>query len=213
MKKYLSMLMICMMLLGILSGCGNEQKKFVGTWEADFDVAQIINDEMTATAADMAEYLSIPEFSVKVQMTFYEDGTYKMGVNEEALLESFDGMLDVIGDGMMAYLDDAAAEMGFTADEMLEMAGVSLETLMEEAFSDEMLDEMLDELTAEMNMEGDFKVKDGYLYMSDGKGADMEYGEKYEIDAKELILYGNKEMADEEFVPGISYPISFVRIA
>ena len=203
MKKSISLVVSVLVILTLmlsLTGC-DEQKKFVGSWESSVDMTDYINQEMAKEEEELAEYLKIKEFELVLKMTFKDDGTYKASIDEKELEKTLESAKEDFKEGMNkyfeAYID--SMELDLTVDEVLEASGVDMDSLIEEAFGDELYSSFTDELSSE----GNFKVKDGKLYLSDGLDKDIEEDvyDTYEISENELKLiesFGDDEEDSKE---------------
>ena len=121
----LSVLLLTLCLL--LSGCGGSDKdKFVGTWSANVDMTDIINDSL-AEDPETAEYFTVDNFGMTLLFTFEEDGSYKITADEDAFAKSCDSLIETITEGATKYLEDTAKAEGLdmTADDMLGICGAS----------------------------------------------------------------------------------------
>lgn len=213
MKKlnaFLSIVLVLGMLL-CLTGCSSSDKDaLIGTWEASLDLTDALNAEL-ASDPEIAEFVQIKDFSLIMIMEFDEDDTYAMYVDEDALDETFVALQEDVAEGMAAYLENMALEeMGveMTADEIMEMAGMSMDDLIDSVFTED----MLEDIASGMEQEGKFKAKDGKLYTSAGLEYDVdpEVYETYELDGDSLTLleyYGDDagDLAD-------IYPIEFEKV-
>lgn len=170
MKKFatrvLSLVMILAMLF-VLGGCGgSDADKLVGTWTTALDLTELLNDEIAAGDETMAAYVQVKDFTLNMTVTFKEDGTYTMGIDEASMTAAMEGVLAALKDGMYDYFEDVLAEAGLnmTVDELLAESGISMDELMDEAFSEAMKEDMFGDLSSQ----GNFEVKDGKLFLSDG---------------------------------------------
>lgn len=205
----LSVLVVFALILS-LTGC-DEQKKFVGSWETTIDMTDFINQEITDDE-EMAEYLKIEEFELVLKMTFKEDGTYKAFIDENELEKTLVLVKEDFKEGMNKYFEDYIDSMGLglTVDEVFEASGVSMDSLVEEAFGDELYGSLTDELASE----GNFKVKDGKLYLSDGLDNDIDEDEydTYEILKDELKLIESFGDDEEDLEKMDVYPMTFKKV-
>lgn len=213
MKKSISLVISVLLILALmlsLTGCG-EQKKFVGSWEATIDMTDFINQGI-AEDEEMAEYLKIKEFELVMKMTFKDDGTYKAYIDEKELEKTFESAKEDFKEGMNKYFEDYIDSMGLglTVDEVLKESGVDMDSLMEEAFGDELYKSLTDELASE----GNFEAKDGKLYLSDGlaKDIDEDVYDTYEISENELKLIESFGDDAEDSEDMNLYPMTFKKV-
>ena len=216
MKKCLSIALclgLVFTMLFMFTGC-NEQKKFVGKWESEIDMTDFINEGM-GLDDEMAEYVAIEDFEIVMQLIFNSDGTYKRTVDENSLEDTLEDAKEDLKDGMMDYFKAYLKESGLnmTVDELLEASEVDLDELVEEALGKKVMDEMVDSMTDE----GNFEVKDGKLFMSDGLDyeIDEEVYETYELNGDELKLIEAVGGDDDEDLKDLAdelYPMVFERV-
>lgn len=214
MKKYLSVILTVIMVLAMLvtlSGCTNEAKKFVGTWETTLDMADAINEEL-ASDEEVAKYLSVDEFELVMAIKFNDDGTYKMYVDEDSAKDTFDGLRDEWADGIEKMLEDTIAQQGvnMTVDQLLAASNTTIDDMLDQVITDDMINEMLEDVESE----GNYVVKDGKLFMSDGLDYDIDEDqyETYEISDDELKLIesvgDDEDDSYKEF-----YPMTFTKVS
>ena len=213
MKKNMSIILSVLLVLALmlsLTGCG-EQKKFVGSWEATIDLTDFINQGI-AEDEEMAEYLEMEEFALVMKVTFKEDGTYKMYVDEKSAEKAFESAKKDFKQGMNEYFEDYidSTGLGLTVDEVLESSGVDMDSLVEEAFGEE----LYNSLVKEMASEGKFEAKDGKLYLSDGLDNDIDEDEydTYEISNNELKLIESFGDDEEDSIERDLYPMTFKKV-
>ncbi len=208
-RKNLSLL-LCLSLLSTLlltcSGCGNKEKDaLVGEWEASLEMADMLNEEIKAgmgSDQDMMKYMEVDSFKLPLTLTFKEDDTYKMAVDEDAMEQSIDLLIEGLGDGLTKYFEDMIAEEGLdmTVDEVLAASGYTMDSLLEESFDKEDIMSSMDV----MESSGTFKVSKGTLILTDDEGPGTE---SYELDGDKLTLTG--EGVDDDLKD--LYPMVFTR--
>ena len=84
MKKHISMILSVVMaiaMLTMLTGCGSETEKFIGTWETTVNLTDTINQQF-AEDEEMANYLKADKFELRMLFTFNEDGTHKVSIDK-----------------------------------------------------------------------------------------------------------------------------------
>ena len=203
-RKSLSLLaclsMMCALLL-MCSGCGGGDKKaLVGTWESSLNLTDMVNEQMEAgmgSDQELMQYFTIKDFSIKLALTFNEDDTYKLAVDEAAMGQSLDNILADFKEGATRYFEDLIAESGqeMTVDEALSAMGLTMDDFMDQLFSKE---DMMSSL-GEMESSGTFQAKGGMIYMTDGDGTGVE---PYELEDSTLTLTG--EGVDDGELVGLS---------
>lgn len=209
MKRILSLAVVSVMLV-LLTACG-EQDKFIGSWEAEVNMAEYIMKSMVEEDAEVAEYFDIEDFTLVLQMTFNSDGTYTKGIDMEAAKEAFAGLQKDFENGVTKYLEDVIKTSGLdmSVEDVLEASGTTLDEMVEESFGSS----VLVELAEEMKSGGNFEVKEGKLYLSDGEEntIDENVYETYEISKDELKLLESIGSEDEDDVEEL-YPLIFKRV-
>lgn len=213
MKKFISKVLVTVLTLSLMifaTGCGSEQDKLIGTWETNIDMTDYMNDELGANE-ELAQYIKVDDFSIVMQWTLKEDGTYKMAANEEKTKEMYEDLVQDIEEGIKKYFEDMIEQssLDMTVDELLEQSGTTFDELIEDALGDELLEDMLEGFESE----GKYKVKDGKVYMSDGLDSeiDEEEYETYEISGDELTLLEVVGSEDTEEFEDM-YPLVFKKI-
>ncbi len=214
--KLLAVIMVAAMLLS-LSGCVNimdilgssEEKKLMGKWEATVEMKDAINEEL-ASDGEGLEYLLVDSFKLKLVMHLNEDNTYSVYADESSAKEAFEGLRSEWIQGLKKYLEDEIKKQGLdmTVEEVLNLSGTTIEAMLDEAITDEVLEEMLEDI----NLEGNFEAKDGKLYMSAGYDYDVDEKsyESYELKGDTLTLLDYTSDDDDDDGWGV-YPIEFTK--
>lgn len=166
MKKLIALLLAAVMLMGLLSGCGEkDEKKILGTWTATVDMTQQVLDEM----GEDAETLNFDgKLNVTLNMTFTEDGkvTLASKVEDTEAVKSFlVGIFDASFAEMAEYFD------GMTTEEILESVGMDLDDLVAD-----LMEEMEQEET------NTYTLEDGIIKYGDGDQ------DPYHFDGDKLIV-------------------------
>lgn len=210
MKKSISLLvsltLMCALLLAC-AGCGDkEADALVGDWQATIDMTDMVNDEMKAglgNDAELMSYFNISDFTIKINLSFGSDGTYKLTADQASLEQSLDAVVATFRDGIINYFEDMIAQQGvdMTVDEVLEASGYTLDDFLEEAFDKQSMMSSM----SEMNSSGTFKAKSGILSLNDGKETGLE---AYELDGNKLTLTG--EGVEDSDLVGL-YPLVFTK--
>ena len=211
-KKITSVLSLIVALVLILSltGCG-EQKKFIGTWETTIDMSDFLNKSFDEDP-EMADYLEVDDFSLVIKMTFNDDGTCRMFADEDQSEEAFEDVKKDLKKGFTEYFEDYIAASGLllSVDEVLEDTGVDMDSLVEEAFGDDVFSGIMDGFASE----GTFEVKNGKLFRSASldTAIDENVYETYEISDNSLTLlasFGDDSVDAEEMN---LYPLIFTKV-
>lgn len=209
-RKIAAFLMSLGLLCAILmtcSGCGGNKDKeaLLGDWVATVDMTEMMNDELKAGLGDdeLMSYFDLGTFSIKVNLSFKDDGTYTFSADEAALEQSLDNVIEVFRNGIIAYFEDTIAAQGadITVDELLESSGYTLDGFLEEAFDKEDMMSSMDE----MESSGTFQAKSGVLSLTDDEGTGLE---AYTLENDTLTLTG--EGVEDGSLMGL-YPLVFTR--
>lgn len=201
-KRVFSVLVAAVLMLTMLTACGSKtDKALLGTWTCEMDFGSFLNEGL-ATEPEVAEYMYVDEFVLKIELTLNADGTYKMTADTAANQASYEAIKDELAVGMEQYLTDVATASGITLEDVLSASNTTIDALMDEAFGQEMYESII----GEMEAEGKFEAADGKLYMSDGLNYDIDrnYYETYTLSDNVLTITG-----DSEGVTDGTYPMVF----
>lgn len=208
-RKSLSLL-VCLSLMSALllacSGCGGGDKKaLLGNWETSIDLTDMINDEMKAGLNDdeMLQYLTVEKFTMELSLSFNEDNTYAMSVDEAALESSLDQVIATFKTGLTQYVEEMIAAQGveMTVDDFFAQVGITLDDMLAQAFDKDEVMSSLDD----MESKGTFEAKGGVLYLTDDEGTGLE---SYKLEDGKLTLTG--EGVDDSDLEGL-YPLVFTK--
>lgn len=197
-------------IVGILSEItAGEKEKFYGTWVAEVDCSDLLNESLSQDDEELAEYITVEDFTMNLVLTFSEDDTYDWEIDEDSVEKSVEKLKSDMADGMTRYFEDMLKDEGIdmSVDEMLESLGVSM---------DEYLSEMIDTdtiMAAYEDQEGKFDAEKGKLYMSAGLDFQPDYDvyEEYEFNGNsEFAITGNVGvLVTDEYID--LYPLVFVK--
>lgn len=207
MKKVAALLTALVMLTGLLAGCGADSA-IVGTWEVKLELVEQMQQQIDALG--MGDYLNLDSYTAVLRFTFNDDGTYSYEADRDSLEQSLEGMKQALRDGLIAYAETMLAEEGLedvTAEEVYEATGTSLDDLIAQAYTQDDLDGMVEDLSAE----GNYKTKDGKLYLSDGldHSPDDEMYYNYTIEGDTLTLLDG--VGEEEEFAGM-FPMELKKV-
>lgn len=199
MKKVLSFGLAVLMMLSMLTACGSKtDKELIGKWVSEVDFGGYLNEGL-ASEPEVAEYLSVDDFILEIELYLNEDGTYKMTADTTANLASFEEVQEELAVGMEAYMTAMAAEYEMTLEDVLAASETTIEEIIEESFGTEMYYEII----AEMEAEGKFEAADGKLFMSDGLNYDIdkEVYETYTLANGVLTITGDSDGTNDGMYP------------
>lgn len=193
-KSIASFLCICLTLAMLLTcaGCagGGDKDKFVGEWEANVDMTDMLNNMLASDpdTADLADYIKIDSYVLTLNFSFDKDGNYKIVIDRDALQQTSDALLSTMKSGVLAYfenmLEEMAADEGVTVDEVFGALGVAnLEEFL--AANDVDLDTMfdMDQLLSAFDAvesSGTYDAKDGQLRLTNSADDSIDI-ENYEF--------------------------------
>lgn len=201
MKKVLSVITTACILLSmvfVLSGCSSDAEKFIGKWNVSIDMTDTINEQFAAEE-EVGDYLKVKEFSLPMIFTFRDDGTYKLEADSDKFSETYDNLIADFKDGMNKYLEDSIKKTGvdMTADDLLKSQGITMDELIDQAFTEDMFNEMVSSMSAK----GNYKVEDGKLYTTSDESDDFDddaYDEYKIVSDSEIELTKSVGADDEE---------------
>jgi len=199
-------------------GCADE-KKLVGKWETTQDWSDILIETLGLDTEndEVMKFVEIDDFEVLYIMEFSSNNTYKSYIDKASMKKAFDNLKQDMRDGLTKYFQNNITENGYdlTVDEYLALAETSLDEIIDPIVTDK----AAENAAAEADNEGNFKAKDGKLYLS--SGLQYETDEKiyctYEVTDNSLKLikqYGDKEDYDQvaQSFDSKMYPMTFKKV-
>lgn len=134
MKKTIALLLAVVMLLA-LSGCGTKNADVTGTWRLRLELTEHVNQEVAASGGDFADYLKLKDFYIDMIMDISADGSYTFAVDQEATNKTVDQVKSQLITGLTKHLEDMIAteveSAGITVEDILSVYGVdSIEELL-----------------------------------------------------------------------------------
>jgi hypothetical protein len=189
-----------------------DKAKLVGKWKCEKNMAKFFNDGIASGDPSLAEYIALDDFTIVVYMEFYEDDTYAIYADEDSVEDAIELMKEELVEDLSRYLEETILEstgLSLPVEQILEMAGLTMDGLMAEIVTDELVDEMVDGIASK----GKFKAEDGKLFTSAGLEYEVDPAvyETYtlEDDVLTLLEYvGGEEDAPDEAV----YPMVFKKL-
>ena len=209
MKKRIALLLSFVLVLSLaLCACGGEKKAtVVGTWKADINLVDMLNQEMEA--AGMGDFIKLDSFNLPLVLEFKEDGTGSMSVDQEAMTATIDKLAEDLTAGMEAYFTEYFASMGLEIDldEALAAAGISMDDLVDEMKAGFAGEDAFAEFTNEFN----YKAADGKLYMSESLDTEITATyNTYELKGNTLTLDIGNEVIEDEMAE-VLFPMTLTR--
>ena len=240
MKKAAALLLALLMMLS-LCACGKSE--LVGTWEGRLDMTDVVLSEVDSAMGQLGISLSggrelplvtdyVGVLDIRYTMVFNEDGTYSTQVTQEDI----DAMAETMKTGFGGYLRqlyfvllcETLYQMGVTqemntVEDLENFLGLTMDEAIYEALGmdmEEYIDVLVDESFSasispeDLSSSGNFKNKDGKLYLSDGLEyqVDPAVYDLYELEGDTLTLnYGSAPEGDED--SELFYPLVLQKVA
>ena len=240
MKKAAALLLVLAMAFS-LCACGKSE--LVGTWQGRVDMTELalseVDEVMSELGAAFGDDLELPSvmdyvqtLDIRYTMVFNEDGTYSSQVTQEdidAMAETLKaGFGDYLRQLYLVLLRETMYQMGLTqeinsVEDLENFLGLTMDEAIYEALGmdmEEYIDVLVDESFSasispeDLSSSGNFKNKDGKLYLSDGLEyqVDPAYYDLYELEGDTLTLnFGTAPEGDEE--SELFYPLVLHKVA
>ena len=208
-------LVVVFSLMCVLSGCQkNDQELIVGSWTYEIEGAENFNEGMEkGMGEELVKYFKVDSIKFRMIVTYKEDGTYSMEVDENFVPELIDKMEKVVRSGLEKYFEDAIRQAGMdlSVDEFLELSGTSLDAAMEEMFSEENVDELIKIFTTKQV--GKYKLENGKIYWTteENEEFDEESYDTYKLEGDALTLLECFCKAENTIDPD-NYPVVCTRV-
>lgn len=208
--QILSVLVILSMFI-MMAGCTKSDSELIlGKWEAKVDFTDMLNEYLDSDMAGISEYFTIKDFVLTVYFTFNEDNTYTIEIDKDASSESIKKMADTMKEGFVKYMEDLveALSPGTSLDEYLEESGLTMDALLDEAFTAADFDELYDSFATE----GNWKIDGNKLYRTEDKDDDFDESEydTFELSGNKLTLLETFGDVADDFK--LIYPVVMTRV-
>lgn len=201
MKKYwMRMFCLTMILSLVLCGCATDQKsELVGIWTGTVDLSEAVQESLDL--GEVAEYVSVSDFTLDLTMMFNDDGMYSLSVSLNSASAAVEGLRDQLVEGRMRYMEATLEEKGsnVTLEQYAALKGYTMDELIEkirEQVNEEYLsgENTTSELAVAFCFDGRFENRDGKLYLSfaDDEEIDESACADYSLSGSTLTI----EMAD-----------------
>ena len=181
-----------------------------GTWRLDYNISQAVISELGEEFEDFQTPLVIP-----LMFELGEDGSFNIYVSEE-FPENYDAWEEDFLTYSIDLIYDTLEDMGISKEQAQEMIkeeyGYSLEDYFRKSIEEEIDDSMLEELMS-LKETGRYEVQGDRLYITDESG-EMDYDayETFIVEGDTLTFLKPEGLDEDEFMPGLSYPLSFTRV-
>lgn len=173
MKRLISLILVFSLCLLLLSGCG-EKKKLLGTWEYSVNMTEQVDQLLTDEG--LGGDLPFGDFSVTVQLTFFEDDRFTLTVDQQKLTESFEALSRSLEQGLLDTLQQKLSEVGldFALDAFLGLADLSSDDLTEQLQQNLENAQLPQKLSEPITLEGFYKVSGDKLLLTDDPEAKLD---------------------------------------
>jgi len=156
MKRTICLITAILMLLGMCGCSAPDKDDVLGQWQATMNHADYFNDSLLKNYPEMTAYWSISEFNLVMDFTFWNDGTFLISANWEALTLAFEKLKMELGAGYVRYAIDTGKLDGGTLDD------AALAAIMDELIGEN----FYYAIALETEVMGQYKVEEGKLYAS-----------------------------------------------
>ncbi len=162
MKKRTAWLLCLAILAGLLAGCSGDGT-IIGTWKAEADISAYLGETLGAAASDLVSFVSFQDVKLTLLVTFRKDGTYSFSGDEKATSATVEAIKTQMTEGVTQYLQKVILDAGLnlSVEELLSMQGMSLESLIDTTFSQEMVASILEG----MAVDGTYEIQEDKLYL------------------------------------------------
>ena len=211
MKKFITFLMVAMMLVSV-TACGGSKETLVGKWETTVAMKEFLYEELEAgMGTEVLDYFEFDKLNVKFTFEFKKDNTYVFEVSDKDAEKFVDDLMDIMMDGLEIMVED---EYGMSLDDLLTFSGMTKDDFVNQMIEGMGGEDALLETIEEAKMEGNYKAEDGKLYLSDGvdKEIDENMYEVYELKGSKLTFketVGSE--ADEDMLKAL-FPLEFKKV-
>lgn len=202
--KVVAMLMAMVLLLS-LCGCGDESKKVIGKWSYEIDLQDAIMEEMGSE--EFADFKST--LPVTIFFDFQEGGKMELTVDEDAFISAYESWLNDFCDFAADYLYSEAEAGGMTKEDVDSMFGGSAKDYFKEMMNEEVNPA---DLVADMKNSGVWKAKGGKLYISEGSEVEANRYDNYKIEGDVMTITLPEGATQEELIPGMEYPLTLNKV-
>ena len=208
--KTITALLLCATMLFSFTACMNEESKaLVGTWEAEFDIANYLNAAIDDEMEEYGQFFNVDELVMTLTIEYLENGKYKMTVDADKFAEECAALAPEFAESFKETHKYISDTMGIPVSVLLDEAGKSYEEMAED-FVGTLDPEAMAEA---LSMSGKFKADGGKLYRSnsvDEKISKDSY-ETYELSEDGTLIVTSYVGDDADSNPFV-YPMTFEKI-
>lgn len=210
--KILAVLLVFIMVLS-MSACGGSDsgKDLVGTWSLDYDMGDMLKDEM---GSDYDEFES--SLVMSIRFDFNEDGTFTMYGEKESFTTNFDKWVDEFVAFSVDMMYEMFGDQGYDKEQadtlFQEQYGMGMEDYMRQTFAEQV---NVDDLLEEMTTSGKYETSGDKLYLGEEGGeVDKSAWDVFTVtgDTLKLELPAGADASQGDILPGLSYPLEFKKV-
>ena len=190
-KRSLVLVLVLAMLMSLCACAGKESKSVVGTWKANYDFSEMMQESMGAEADTYGDVFE--DLSLAFCFEFTKDEV-TISVDEASIDDFKDAMEDIMVKIFDISMEEMAKSAGMTVDEVYSSIGYTREEYLE-TFLDEMdIDSLAEELVVEETSK--YKAGKDVITVTNEDGDTEEWA--YTLDGDSLTL--TVDMDGEEAV-------------
>lgn len=183
------------------------QESLIGTWTGSIDITDFLNAKMEAAGA--GAYFQFADLALKVTMTFTDDGTCTLAVDEAAIPALTDSIKEQMMGGVEKLLKEqlAANNIDMTVEEALAQSGMTMEEVVEQAAENAQLTNAFSGIEKETR----YLAKAGLLYMDEDPESLPDSGASpYKLSNGTLTIRVSQDDEDSEYAP-VAFPLVLKR--
>lgn len=175
--------------------------RVAGVWETDLDLSDTLEQqlirEVSETAGDLAEYISLGEFILHLTLNLKDDGTYRMEVDRASAEAAMNRYTEDLRSTLTGYMQSILSAQGvnMTVDQALTAQGTSIDAMIQQAEEGWNIDDIINNT----NQEGQYRASIDKLWLSDGLeySVDENHWEAMALDGDTMTLTAGDNAADE----------------
>lgn len=178
-----------------------------GTWAATFDISNEIESGLESDFAGFHE-----DFDMMLMMDFYEDGTFKIYVDEETFTDTFNAYVESLAAFGTEIIYNQLAAEGHSRKEInstfVREYGMGIEEFM---FNEFQKNVDINELLDSVETTGVFEVKGNKLYIDEFSITPYSY-DLFTIEGDVLTIDAAEGADTSDLMGGFEYPYVFNRV-
>lgn len=168
MKKILSVAVMLVLLLLLLTGCG-EKKALLGTWTCTADIS-------AQAQALLEQDYCVEDFSVTLRLSFFADNTFRLEADAEKLETAVAALEEDLAESLMQLLQEQLAQKGLLLEieTILGMSGLEKDALTQKLMESFRGEAIAKTLSDQLLLTGFFRVKGDKLLLTADEEAKLE---------------------------------------